>query len=143
MKILDISILEHIISHCIDIKNDKIRFGNSFDIFSQDSAYQRLICFSIFQIGELVYHFSDNFLIEYKTRIPFRRIIDLRNRIVHGYLTINFKIIWEITKNEIPELEIFCKEKLEKLQTLQINNQSSSANTTTNPDTNPSPKFKP
>ncbi len=38
-------------------------------------------------------------------RIPdIRRIIGLRNRIIHGYDTVDNQIVWDIVQTELPEL---------------------------------------
>ena len=38
-------------------------------------------------------------------KIPWaREIIAFRNRLVHGYRTVNNQIVWEIIKTELPEL---------------------------------------
>lgn len=39
-------------------------------------------------------------------RIPeFRRIINTRNRIVHGYDSVDFGLLWDIAQRRIPDLE--------------------------------------
>ena len=42
-----------------------------------------------------------------------RRIVDLRNLIIHGYDTIDDELIWAIIKRHIPELEKEVAELLE------------------------------
>jgi uncharacterized protein with HEPN domain len=40
-------------------------------------------------------------------RIPdLRRIVDTRNRITHGYDSVNFRMIWRIVQYEIPKLQV-------------------------------------
>jgi uncharacterized protein with HEPN domain len=40
-------------------------------------------------------------------RIPdLQRIIDTRNRITHGYDSVNFRMIWRIVEHEIPKLKV-------------------------------------
>ena len=36
----------------------------------------------------------------------------MRNRIVHGYDTINIEIVWSTVIESIPELKSYCKEIL-------------------------------
>ena len=40
------------------------------------------------------------------------QIIGMRNRIVHGYDTINLEIVWNTAIESIPELKSYCKEIL-------------------------------
>ena len=45
-------------------------------------------------------------------KIPLKQIIGMRNRIVHGYDTINLEIVWNTANESIPELKSYCKEIL-------------------------------
>jgi len=36
--------------------------------------------------------------------IPWRDIADLRNRLIHGYDTVNFDILWTIIRKDLPPL---------------------------------------
>lgn len=38
------------------------------------------------------------------TAIPWSQIIALRNRLIHGYDTVDFDIMWEILTNDLPPL---------------------------------------
>ncbi len=42
--------------------------------------------------------------------IPWREIVDFRNRIIHGYFVIDYEIIWQIISSDLPDL----KQKVEK-----------------------------
>ena len=65
----------------------------------------------MFQIGELANGLSVGFLKEYN-KISWKQIIGMRNRIVHGYDTINLEIVWNTAVESIPELKSYCKEIL-------------------------------
>ena len=36
--------------------------------------------------------------------IPWRRIVDLRNRLAHGYLKIDDRLVWSILRDDVPAL---------------------------------------
>ena len=36
--------------------------------------------------------------------IPWRDVVDLRNRLIHGYDTVNFDILWTIVHDDLPPL---------------------------------------
>ena len=36
--------------------------------------------------------------------IPWRDVVDLRNRLIHGYDTVNFDILWAIVQQDLPPL---------------------------------------
>jgi uncharacterized protein with HEPN domain len=37
--------------------------------------------------------------------VPWRRIVGLRNRIVHEYFDVDLELVWEILRSELPELK--------------------------------------
>ena len=43
--------------------------------------------------------------------IPWRKIVAIRNKVIHEYGVVNLEIIWEIVRNELPTL----KDKLQKI----------------------------
>ena len=79
--------------------------------FSLNDDIKEVVCFNLFQIGELANGLSIEFLKEYN-KIPWKQIIGMRNRIVHGYDTINLEIVWNTSNESIPELKSYCKEIL-------------------------------
>jgi len=36
--------------------------------------------------------------------IPWRDVVDLRNRLIHGYDVVNFDILWQIIQTDLPAL---------------------------------------
>ena len=79
--------------------------------FSLNDEVKEVVCFILVQIGELANCLSVEFTKEYN-KIPWKQIIGMRNRIVHGYDTINFEIVWNTATESIPELKSYCKEIL-------------------------------
>ena len=76
--------------------------------FSLNDDIKEVVCFNLFQIGELANGLSIEFIKEYN-KIPWKQIISMRNRIVHGYDTINLEIVWSTAIESIPELKEYCK----------------------------------
>jgi len=79
--------------------------------FSLNDDIKEVVCFNLFQIGELANGLSVEFIKEYN-KIPWKQIIGMRNRIVHGYDTINLEIVWSTAIESIPELKSYSKEIL-------------------------------
>jgi uncharacterized protein with HEPN domain len=72
-------------------------------VFETDTKTLDACVFNLSQIGELAGKLDE----DYKTShsdIPWRKIIAVRNRIVHNYEGIDFVLIWDIVKNDLPEL---------------------------------------
>jgi uncharacterized protein with HEPN domain len=102
-------VIKHILTHCENILQAKKRFGDGFDIFIADTDYFNSVSMCLLQIGELANHLSDDFLTAHKD-IPWKQVIGLRNRVVHGYGMLDKEVIWETVNSDIPMLHKKCKE---------------------------------
>lgn len=77
--------------------------NKDFLVFQQDIKTRKAIERNIEIIGEAV-----NRLLKIKPEIKItssRKIVDTRNRIIHGYDSVSADIIWAIVIKELPELE--------------------------------------
>jgi uncharacterized protein with HEPN domain len=54
-------------------------------------------------VGEAASRVSEPKRVQYP-QIPWRQIVSLRNRLIHGYDTIDLEILWQIVKNDMPSL---------------------------------------
>ena len=48
--------------------------------------------------------------------LPWKRIIGIRNIIVHEYFGVDAKIIWRIVKEQLDELKIALNNKLKEIE---------------------------
>lgn len=71
--------------------------------FESDLGIREMICFNIFQIGELAKGLSDDFVRNYNKQ-PWKEIKGMRDIIAHGYGTIDLEIVWNTAKTNIKEL---------------------------------------
>ena len=81
-----------------------------YDDFIKDSILVEACVFNLSQIGELA-NKIDNEFEENHTSIPWRVMYGLRNKIVHDYEGVKLVLIWDIVKDDLPEL----KARLEEL----------------------------
>ena len=109
LEVKDRGILLQIIKRC----NRVIEKVSNISVtdFSLNDDIKEVVCFNLFQLGELANGLSVEFLKEYN-KIPWKQIIGMRNRIVHGYDTINLEIVWNTAIESIPELKKYCNEIL-------------------------------
>lgn len=46
------------------------------------------------------------------SQIPWKNIIGMRNRIVHGYRSVNLDIVWEVAARNLPDLIVELEQLL-------------------------------
>jgi uncharacterized protein with HEPN domain len=85
-------------------KIERYTFQANYDLFSQDDKTIDAVVRNLEIIGEAASKISEDFKRE-KVQIEWRKIIGLRNRIIHEYFGIDLKIIWEVVSHYIPELK--------------------------------------
>ena len=102
----DKGILLQIVKRCNRI--DDILSNVTKKDFDSNENIKELACFNLFQIGELANSLSDDFIMNYN-EIPWKQIIGMRNKIVHGYATVEFDIVWGTSKDSVPKLKDYCK----------------------------------
>ena len=106
----DKGILLQIVKRCNRII-DKISVMTQDD-FIKNEDVKEVICFNLFQIGELANGLSEEFVKEY-IDIPWKQIIGMRHRIVHGYDIINLDIVWNTAVDSILSLKEYCSDIVE------------------------------
>lgn len=109
----DKGILIQIIAYCERIKEKSN--GIDLEIFKNDIDTRDIICFNVFQIGELAKSLTDDFIKEYN-EVPWKDIKGMRDRIAHGYGTIDFSIIWVTANEDIEILGKYCRKILDDNQ---------------------------
>ena len=57
----DLQRIAHIREYCVNIRDDLVRFGLTFDLFQTDLAFQRSVAFCVLQIGELSNGLSEEY----------------------------------------------------------------------------------
>ncbi len=84
----------------------------SMDEFSKDTMLVEACVFNLVQIGELAHSELSDSTKESLNTIPWRQIYGMRNRIVHGYSSVNFAVVWETITNDIKPLKQQLEESL-------------------------------
>ena len=105
----DIGILLQLVERCNRI--DDILSNVTKKDFDSNANIKELACFNLFQIGELANSLSDDFILN-NNEIPWKQIKGMRNKIVHGYATVEFDIVWDTSKDSVPKLKGYCKKVL-------------------------------
>ena len=102
-------ILLYIISHCDRIQTKVV--GVSRENFESNDDVKEIVCFNLFQIGELAKHLDQAFVSRY-SKMPWSAIKGMRDIIVHGYGTINLSQVWMTATSDIGPLRDYCEKIL-------------------------------
>lgn len=84
-----------------------ISFTNelSFDLYCSDIKTVHAVQHNFMIIGEAVARIPDDYKLQHN-QIDWRQIKDFRNIIVHDYFGIDSRIVWDIIRQDIPDLLI-------------------------------------
>ncbi|HEX9813427.1 MAG TPA: DUF86 domain-containing protein, partial [Myxococcota bacterium] len=93
-------------------KIERFLCGLDRDAFLQDDRTVDAVVRNLEIIGEAAGRLSEEFRSSHPG-IEWRRMVGLRNRIVHDYFGIDLEIVWTILEQELPGL----KEKIRLLRT--------------------------
>ncbi len=106
LNIREVGLLKSILKHCnkIQIKISTL----TREQFDKDEDTREVICFNIFQIGELAKGFSPEFIAQYGG-VPWKQIKGMRDKIAHGYGVIDLDKVWETALLDIPILKTYCE----------------------------------
>ena len=101
-----------VISKMIKYCEDSVKYidGLDFESFSENELVLTFSVFSLSQLGELVSKLDDEVKLAHG-EIPWNAIRSIRNRIIHDYDGIQYRIIWDTLIDDIPPLI----EKLQKM----------------------------
>ena len=103
----------------IDLLNsiNKLLFyteGKSFEEFIASDILVDAVIRNIEVMGEAANRLPEHFLQKHP-EIRWNKIISTRNRLIHGYDSIENEVIWDIIENDIPNLKIQIENLLEHL----------------------------
>ena len=96
-----------------DISNICEKENNDYDKILADKTNKLALTMCLLQIGELAKQVEKIDISEYE-KYRFDEPKGLRNRIAHGYGKIDFDIIKETLKNDIPNLKKLIESNIEK-----------------------------
>ena len=71
--------------------------------FLENDLYQKAMAMSLFNIGEHANALTRELWTEYKD-IQWRKIVDLRNIVAHGYGELRMELVWNLSQKEAPAL---------------------------------------
>lgn len=103
----------------IDISNsitdiEKFVKDSNYDSFISNKEKVYAVVYSLLIIGEAVKNIPEQ-IKEQHTEIPWQKIAGMRNRLIHGYFTVDFEKVWETVNRDLPSLKDAITKILAKL----------------------------
>jgi uncharacterized protein with HEPN domain len=89
--------------------------GMAYKEFIHDELHFDAVLRNLEVIGEAVKHISDETRTAYPN-VNWRKIAGFRDIVAHEYFGVNEETVWDIVKNQVPELLEIVKTMLEKKQ---------------------------
>jgi uncharacterized protein with HEPN domain len=89
--------------------------GKNFEEFIKDEILKRACSRSLEIIGEAVKNLSPDFKRQHK-EIEWKKLSGLRDKMIHGYFGVNWDIVWDVMKNQIPKLKGQIENILDKAE---------------------------
>jgi len=88
--------------------------GMNFESFVNDKekTYATVYCLQV--IGEAVKNIPGEIKEKYQ-EIPWRKVVGMRDRLIHGYFTVDFERVWETVKRDLPPLKEAINKILEEM----------------------------
>ncbi len=98
----DYAYLRHILDEIMFLRSAST--GLDIAKLKDDPVMQRAFLRSLEVIGEAVKNLSDG-LREDHAEVEWRRVAGLRDRLIHHYFEVDWKVVWDVVINKLPELQ--------------------------------------
>ncbi len=97
----DLALVEDIV---VEIR-DALDFTRGLDRerFLADRRTRKAVAHSLQTIGEAATHLSEAFIAAHAD-VPWSQIIGMRHRLVHGYSSVSYHVVWAVVVDELPGL---------------------------------------
>lgn len=111
--------LSHILDSCVHI----IEFTKNidFETFKKTRMIQSAVIRELEIIGEATKSLADDIRKTFKS-IPWMKIAGMRDKLIHGYFTVDLKEVWNTAKKDISTLKMDVKKILSKRDQYENNN---------------------
>jgi len=103
--------LRHIVEESNFLMKEAENMG--FEEFMKNEILKRACSRSLEIVGEAVKNLPADFKKRYR-EIEWKKIAGLRDKMIHGYFGVNWDIVWDVIKNQIPKLKEQVEDILEK-----------------------------
>ena len=112
-RIRDLDRLRHILES-IEHIDDYLR-GKTYEEMKADVMCYHAVVYNMMIIGEAANLLTKEFRSEH-TEVPWRDMVDMRNLLIHGYITTNAAYIWDTYTDDLPVLRQQIEQYIAKME---------------------------
>lgn len=113
-QIRDIDRLRHI-AESIACINEYLS-GYTYEKMKADKKCFHAVVYNLMIIGEAANLLTEQFRSEHP-EVPWRVIVDMRNLLIHGYITTNAIYVWDTYTNDLPVLLQQIEQYIKEIET--------------------------
>lgn len=96
-------------------KIERYTAGLTFERFAQDDRTVDAVVCNLEVIGEAARQIPSEVRERYP-EVPWRRVIGLRNVVVHEYFAVDVEIVWTVVRQSLPELKEALRRMMAELE---------------------------
>ena len=91
------------VRHILDASREAVEFvkGRSRADLDTDRKLNLSLVRLLEVIGEAARGLSDEFRTQYP-ELPWKKMVGMRDRLIHGYYDVNLDVVWETTTEDLP-----------------------------------------
>jgi uncharacterized protein with HEPN domain len=117
MKSAILKQLKPFLNHIVDEADYLIRDSAniSYSEFEKNETLKRSFVRALEVIGEAAKNIPNDFRKKHP-QIPWKDIAGLRDILIHRYFGINYKMVWDVIKNQVPDLKIKIQSILKEME---------------------------
>ncbi len=93
------------VNHMLDAAREIVDFTS--EVTRQDLDADRKLNLSLVRLIEVIGEAAVGISVEFQQEhpsVPWREMVGMRNRLIHGYQDINLDIVWQTVQDDIPPL---------------------------------------
>lgn len=94
-------------------KIEEIVEGLTFEEFQKDDKTSSAVIRKFEILGEATKNISDDVRKKF-SEIPWKEMAGMRDKLIHSYFGIDYKLVWSTIKNSIPKVKTVLKKILEE-----------------------------
>ena len=112
-RIRDLDRLRHILESIEHI--DNYLRGKTYEEMKADAMRYHAVVYNMMIIGEAANLLTKEFRSEH-AEVPWRDMVDMRNLLIHGYITTNAAYIWDTYTDDLPVLRQQIEQYIAKME---------------------------